>query len=280
MEKKEEEKTKVFLGCLPQNTNKEELLVYFTKICKISNFKIKNRSNNQCAGYGTFICLEPSKSEILFNQPHFHQGRSLECRPYLSGDDLKKYHLEFNKKRLYIGNLPYDITDLELFNFFNNISPVLRAYSLKKENKGEKDCFGFVIFKEKEALEFVRMKKRYIRGYLLEVKYVNREKNTKNSNKMSSTVSKKPNKEERSKKRNRKIKVENLVQKKNSDKGENECYIDNVPIGFSYLFLQDNTKKMIKKTIEMIKKRHTDHSNMVFKKVTNSFFDLLNYQIQ
>ena len=178
------EKTKIFLGCLPPNTDEQELRAYFSEFCSISEMKLKYRSNKQCAGYGYFFCNEDSNISTLTDTPHYHKGRSLECRLYLSGEELKKYQEKFNKRRLYIGNLPLGTTDEQLFEFFNHISPVMRAYTLEKPDDDGK-WFGFVVFKNESALEDVQSQVLHLKGNLLEVKMVSKDKNAHKRKKKS-----------------------------------------------------------------------------------------------
>lgn len=169
-------KSKIFLGCLPPNTNESELFDYFRGFCDISDMKLKYRSNKQCAGYGTFTCLDTSKVTLIINTPHYHKGRSLECRPYLSKDELKAYHEVFNKRRLYVGNLPEDISDLALFHFFEYIAPVTRAYvTTSRDELGRR--YGFVVFRDQSALDIIRSQSWYFQGRQLVIKKVSRDKN-------------------------------------------------------------------------------------------------------
>lgn len=170
-------KSKIFLGCLPPNTNELELFAYFSQLCLISDMKLKYRSNKQCAGYGTFNCLEASKLDLLTNTPHYHKGRLLECRPYLPKEELRAYHEVFNNRRLYVGNLPDGINDIALFQFFDNISPVDRAYVSVSGDEYGRAC-GFVVFKDPAALGIVKSRVWFFNGKKIEIKKVSRDKNS------------------------------------------------------------------------------------------------------
>lgn len=171
-----ETQQKMFLGCLPQETNISLLREYFSQFCLLKEFTLKLRSNKQCAGYGSFICLEPTKVDNLINIPHYHKGRSIECRPYLTKEELKIYQRKFNKRRLYVGKLSSKTTDLQLFSFFMSIAPVVRAYVVgNDELYGGK--FGFVVFKNESAIEIFKEMEIYFKGRNLVVKKANRDKN-------------------------------------------------------------------------------------------------------
>lgn len=170
------EKVRIFIGCLPPNADREELHEYFSSFCQISEFKLKYRSNKQCAGFGNFQCLEKDKVENLINTPHFHKRRSIEVRLYLSGDKLKEYQKSFNKRRLYVGNLPNEINDEELYHFFQKVAPVDRAYTLDVLDQ-DGNRFGFVVFKSESTLELVKSQKLIFKGRNLDVKMMSKDKN-------------------------------------------------------------------------------------------------------
>lgn len=73
---------KIFVGCLPSETIESQLYEYLTAFCEVSGLKIKYRSNSVCAGYGHFVCDNPSEDalSLLFSSPHYYQERSIEIR--------------------------------------------------------------------------------------------------------------------------------------------------------------------------------------------------------
>ena len=169
----------MFIGCLPAQSSEEELYKYFSKFCQISHLKLKYRSNRLCAGHGSFICQELSKLDKLINHSHFYRGRSLECRPFFSGAELKRYQKRFNKRRIYVGNLPPNMTDWGLFEEFSKFGDVIRAYTANNPDKqGRK--FGFIVFKEEGIIEkLLGREDLQIGGFRLEINEVIRERDTK-----------------------------------------------------------------------------------------------------
>lgn len=145
---------KIFVGCLPADTVEEELYDYFSQFCSITSFKIKFRSNKVCAGYGHFLCPDSNHSalENFFRTPHYYQERSLEVRKYLTGDALEEYQEEFNKRRVYIRNLPPGVTDRTLGEIFQKFGQVERAYMANNPDK-EGIHFGFVVFAKQGIIE-------------------------------------------------------------------------------------------------------------------------------
>ena len=160
---------KMFIGCLPAESSEKELYSYFSKFAKISNLKLKYRSNNLCAGHGSFLCEEPHKVEILTDSSHFYRGRSLECRPFFSGEELREYRKKFNRRRVYVGNLPPNTTDLRLFEVFSRFGELVRAYTANNPDKRGR-TFGFVVFRsEGVSGDLIGRDDLFMDGYRLEI---------------------------------------------------------------------------------------------------------------
>lgn len=157
---------KIFLGCLPGDTKTEELSAYFKDYCtEIVKIKVKYRNNNICSGYGYFIArFRQEGLTTMLAMQHFYKQRSIECRVYLTGEDLKNYQIEFNKRRVYVGKLPDGLKDMELFNAFSRVTEVRRAYVANNPDK-EGNSFGFVILgNEQDAGYLLEMGRIIIRG--------------------------------------------------------------------------------------------------------------------
>lgn len=138
--------TKIFIGCLPAETDEEELKSYFLKFCSdLRKFRVKYRSNGICSGYAYFTTEAPNKLlEDLFSQNHFYKGRFLECREYLKGQKQEEFLQILNRKRVYVGNIPEGVDDLELYETFSKFGKVTRAYIGNHYDK-EGKIFGFVV---------------------------------------------------------------------------------------------------------------------------------------
>lgn len=163
-------KKKIFIGCLPPNTDKDELELYLLNFCKISKFKVRFRSNNKCAGFGSFYCRGGPKLWNLLKTPHFHKGRSIEMLPFFNKKEREIYHKEFNKRRLLVGNLPQGITDLELFLFFSCFVPISRAYVVQDEVDKSGSPFGFVVVMDLSLLPILYMRNYILKGNVLVIK--------------------------------------------------------------------------------------------------------------
>lgn len=116
---------------------------------------IKYRKNNICSGYGSFIAdITTENLDKMLGTPHYHKGRSIECRSYLGGNDLKTFQKSFNIRRIYVGNLPEEIKDEQLFRVFSQYADLTRAYvANERDSKGV--TFGFIVLKSEESADKV-----------------------------------------------------------------------------------------------------------------------------
>lgn len=202
-QRKQSESMKIFIGCLPAETVEEELCDYFKRFCHLDNFKIKYRSNKICAGYGHFICLNPTQRVLtkLFRTSHYYLERSLEVRKYLTGEALDAYQFQFNKRRVYIRNLPPKVKDQELEVIFEQFGPVERAYQANNPDK-DQVYFGFIVFAKQGIIENIIDTSIMIQNYEVQIRKVVRSNNNNsqkdkkfpNNSKNSSSKSKKSSK--------------------------------------------------------------------------------------
>lgn len=161
---------KIFIGCLPAETDENEVHTYFSQYCEIIKIKIKFRSNGICAGYGHFTTKISKKNlKTLTTKNHFYKGRSLECRLYMKGKKLESYLNDFNERRIYVRNIPHGTTDYELYDLFSSLCAVTRAYNANHVDK-DGNVFGFVITKSPKEIEKLgQIGGIYLKGVKLEI---------------------------------------------------------------------------------------------------------------
>lgn len=143
--------TKIFIGCLPGNTEQEEIHLHFSKYCEIIKLKIKSRSNGVCAGYGHFTTkISDQKLKELLASNHMYKGRKLDCRVYIKGEKLKSFLEDFTSRKIYVEGIPEGTTDEELYHFFSRFCQVNKAYIANQKHTHD-SVFGFVVANNKEG---------------------------------------------------------------------------------------------------------------------------------
>lgn len=144
---------KLFIGLLPASITTQQLLDYFSRHGSVAEVWIAKNSKGFCKGHGYVIMTRSEDALRILEHPHSHYeigGRPIFVKPYLEGSQLKLQRANIVKRRIYISNIPFTVTDLKLKMIFQVFGPVENAYRITTLN-GEKRRFGYVSFKSQKS---------------------------------------------------------------------------------------------------------------------------------
>lgn len=148
--------TRVFIGCIPGSSNAEELTFLLGGYCNVLSVTLAldtNRSHeNFCLGYGFAQCQSKADVEILVNLSNklVYRGRNISLREYRVGSQLREDKATFNKKIVYLGNLPEGTRAQDLRPFFEKFGLIENLYLVKKSSaSGNK--FGYLVYDQPES---------------------------------------------------------------------------------------------------------------------------------
>lgn len=171
----EHEPTKIFVHGLHPFTTSEDLHNTFSKHCQITDLVFKkNPKTGKHNGYAFFSVPSKEIAQKLIKEDHTLHNRMIHC-------DLKHNNIEDQKRnqrrRLFIGGLPRNISDIELTNIFKKFGNVRAAYSIK-DLDGRSKNFGYVDFcDEKTAEKVLEIGSIRIKNKMVEVKpYVKKQR--------------------------------------------------------------------------------------------------------
>lgn len=203
--------TRIFVHGLHPFTSSKDLTEAFKPFCTITDLVFKkNPVTGKHRGYAFFTVPSESAAQNLINSEHVIHGRRVHCdlRHSCQATQLKN-----QKKRVFIGGIPKNVSDNNLTEFFARFGKVRAAYAIKSLS-GERKNYGYVdFFSEKSAQDavknspvFIKNRKVDIRPYkkrgknkgtkqVDEKQYRGRELNNNNSFSSSST---RPNSSDRS----------------------------------------------------------------------------------
>ena len=153
---------KIFIGCLPGIANEQNLIEYFSKFGEVINVDVKYNKHTKkiCSGFAAITVYENTEKLILAKKDHIFFNRYIDCKKYIKGKKLEKKKKEFEKRRIFVRNIPRKFTDGQLKEFFTKFGAVERAFVIRNSKKiGKKqNLYGFVIFQDeksaKEALQY------------------------------------------------------------------------------------------------------------------------------
>ena len=143
----------IFIGCLHGKTTEEIVEKYFAHTGPIYDVVLKKKGQAGSAGFGTFKVRSYNQFIQITGQEHFLLGRKIICRQYFQGKEKEEFLKDLNQRRIYLRNIPLDISDLDLRSIFSRLGRVNKAYAIRDEF-GNSKGFGYVCFEEKHRADF------------------------------------------------------------------------------------------------------------------------------
>jgi len=137
---------KLFVGGVPSNCTNQQLRTYFLNFGPISQARIVNKNREGSAGYA-YIYTDHQTAEAILRAPHYMGTGMLNCKYALAKEDFNQARDDEMKRRVFVNQLPLNITEPEFFNFFCEWGPIEKAYLVRNKEDGSFKPFGFVIFR-------------------------------------------------------------------------------------------------------------------------------------
>uniref|UniRef100_A0A8C5GQN1 RRM domain-containing protein n=1 Tax=Gouania willdenowi TaxID=441366 RepID=A0A8C5GQN1_GOUWI len=121
----------LFVGNIPHDVEKTELMEFFEQFGSVLDFKIISRGKHPNFGFVVFNDSEPVQ-KILSKS----EGRRMVRYP--------------DAHQLFVGNIPHDVEKPELMEFFEQFGSVLDFKIISREKHPN---FGFVVFNDSEPVQ-------------------------------------------------------------------------------------------------------------------------------
>lgn len=161
-----ERNQKIFVGGLPVRIDKDVIVDFFSKYGTVLNCKLKkNQQTGRSLGFAYIHLKEKHAYDKLLNERVEFMGRVIEIKPMWKKRELGD-RLEVDKrKKLFVSNIPQDITNHDLIAYFTKFGGVSNAFIIKDPDSNRNKNYGYVIFKEVDDFEqvFEYRKPHYIR---------------------------------------------------------------------------------------------------------------------
>ena len=148
---------KVFIGSLPGTTTDMDLKKYFSEFGEVFKIDVKynRRPPKICSGFGVITVSEDTADKILAQKEHRLLNRVVDCKKYMSGKELNQQTKQFERRRVFIRNIPRSFSDEDLKSIFRSFGNIERGFIIRDSKKiGKKqNLYGFVIFKNEISAE-------------------------------------------------------------------------------------------------------------------------------
>lgn len=147
---------KVFVGGLPVRVDRDAIAEFFSTYGTVLNCKLKkNQQTGRSLGFAYLTVKEKATYDRLLSEPVSFQGRVIDVKPMWKKKELGDKLEEEKKKKIFVSNLPQDLTNAELMAYFSKFGQVANAFIIKDpDTEGYKD-YGYVVFRELAAIERV-----------------------------------------------------------------------------------------------------------------------------
>lgn len=134
----EEDERKIFLVGLSKDHGVDELTTFFSS--KYPSFmkvemKKKNKKSGKIAGYGFLSVSSDEDYAAIVRKGKFYLfGRGFFAKPYLKGENLKRFKQTVNQRRVFMFGLPSPLTDSQLEDTLRDVFGNLECAFLVENN--------------------------------------------------------------------------------------------------------------------------------------------------
>ena len=144
------EDLKLFLGGIPGKIDKPHLIRFLKKIPGIFRIEIPiKKSKKITRGFAhLYIDTERNYNKILAKKTLSYEDRILHIKPFLEGKDLQKIRDEYEKRKLYVNEIPLSWNKQRLFEEMSNLGKITDAYIIQNPESTQSMGFGYVEFKD------------------------------------------------------------------------------------------------------------------------------------
>lgn len=167
---------KYFVGGIPSDAKQRDLYEFFKRFGVVKRVTSFNSDESKKLFGFCFVKFKSLYKPDVFDGAHrFHyQGRQIEINPIVRRSGLKQSIEEKHAKRIFIQNIPKEMTENQLYEIFRQFGEIINCFIITREEDmaaGEhKMCqskpvgashtnYGYVIFQDKEsALKVVEKK--------------------------------------------------------------------------------------------------------------------------
>lgn len=167
----------LFVGGLPSSVDEEILRDYFSKLTSVTNLKIaRDKKSKGSKGYAYVTLAESCVIPTIVGTHHHLHGRKLDVQVASRKGERHVWKNEQRKRRLFLIDLPCEVTTQEFEQAFSRFGELHNAYTVVESGDSEANRYGYVEFEQPESAERALNAKVYIRGKLIQIsKFRNKE---------------------------------------------------------------------------------------------------------
>jgi RNA recognition motif-containing protein len=154
------------VGGIPAVMTEEDIERHFAGICRVSKVRIMREKKTQESKGFAFVTLADAASiPQVLAQTHVIEGRKVDVQLASRKSEKKDWKDEQKKKRVFVSNLPGQISNDELAKFFAKYGSVRNAYIIKDFMTDHSKNYGYIEFQEVGVVHTVLKDQVTINGH-------------------------------------------------------------------------------------------------------------------
>jgi len=161
----EEEARTIFIGNIPSETKKEELLKLFKSYGKVESIRFRNIVPEDITKTKKFAFITKQKHSLKKTINAFLRFKDIDAAKQsleVNGSVFKEHHLRVdlslqgkahdNKTSVFLGGLPFDTEEESVYKHFEDCGPIDNVRLIRDNKTGIGKGIGYVCFKSADAI--------------------------------------------------------------------------------------------------------------------------------
>lgn len=147
----------VFVGGIPTNAPEQEIEQVFGRFGKILACRLMRRQDGASRGFAFITYAIPMSAQYAVSCKNKVRirGKLVEIRAGLNIHESRKYRAQLQNRKIYIGNLPSNITEDEVRELFGTFGSITEIKLVRDSLQPNSPIYGFVTFEDCETVNEV-----------------------------------------------------------------------------------------------------------------------------
>lgn len=119
------------------STKHSKLKAYLSTFGPINQLVVltsNEKKEKHCLGFAYALCGDLETKHRLLSHDHYFEGRKIQVRAYKDGSKLKQLISTIHNSKLYLGNIPQEVSDEELSTHFRQFGELESCYQIRDKD--------------------------------------------------------------------------------------------------------------------------------------------------
>lgn len=147
----------VFVGGIPTNAPEQEIEQVFGRFGKILACRLMRRQDGASRGFAFITYAIPMSAQYAVSCKNKVRirGKLVEIRAGLNIHESRKYRAQLQNRKIYIGNLPSNVTEDEVRELFGTFGSITEIKLVRDSLQPNSPIYGFVTFEDFQTVNEV-----------------------------------------------------------------------------------------------------------------------------